>query len=139
LGFAGDRQNDVAAEAYGILINIFDESPEDTLGIYDPLSELGEFKEPFAQRYFVALKESRSAAAFYEAAISYLARHDAPYRKHMDSFMALVGPDGQDKVRAFLEQWADELTQEQIKSFPVGISFQLRLLMRFYSEAQPTT
>jgi hypothetical protein len=46
--------------------------------------------EPFAQRYFVTLKESRSAVEFYEEAISYLAPHDAPYRKHMDNFMALV-------------------------------------------------
>jgi hypothetical protein len=126
---------DVAATAYGILIGIFDESPEDTLGIYDPLSELGELEEPLAQRYFTALKESRPPAEFYQEAINYLARHDAPYRQHMDNFMALAGPDGKNDVRAFLERWADELAQKDIKPIPYGVPFQLSLLMRFYTEA----
>lgn len=128
-------QYDVAAEAYGILIGIFDESPEDTLGIYNPLSELGELEEPLAQRYFTALKESRPPAEFYQEAINYLARHDAPYRKHMDNFMALAGPDAKNNVRAFLEQWADELAQKDIEPFPYGVPYQLSLLMRFYTEA----
>ncbi len=49
--------------------------------------------------------------------------------------MALVGPNGQAGVRAFLEQWADELAQKQITPFPIGVPYQLNLLMRFYSEA----
>ena len=48
-----------------------------------------EMEEPLAQRYFTALKESRPANEFYDKAIYYLARHEAPYRKHMDNFMAL--------------------------------------------------
>jgi tetratricopeptide (TPR) repeat protein len=126
---------DVAAEAYEILIGIIDSSPEETLGVYDPLAELGETEEPLAQRYFTALKESRPANEFYDKAIHYLARHDAPYRKHMDSFMALVGPDGQAGIQAFLEQWAGDLAQKPSEPFPIGIPYQLRLLTRYYSEA----
>lgn len=126
---------DVAAEAYEILIGIMDYSPEETLGIYDPLAEVGEMEEPLAQRYFTALKESRPANEFYDKAIHYLARHDVPYRKHMDNFLALVGPDGQAGVQTFLEQWADDLAQKQIEPFPMGIPYQLRLLTRYYTEA----
>ncbi len=128
-------QYDVAAEAYEVIIGIIDSSPDETLGVYDPLAELGEMEEPLAQRYFSALKESRPIAEFYEKAIQYLSRHDAPYHKHTDNFMALVGPSGQAGVRSFLEQWADELAQRQITPFPIGIPYQLNLLMRFYSEA----
>lgn len=128
-------QYDVAAKAYEVIIGIIDYSPDETLGVYDPLAELGEMEEPLAQRYFLALKESHPTTEFYEKAIQYLARHDAPYRKHMDNFMVLVGSDGQAGVRAFLEQWANELAQKQITPFPIGIPYQLSLLMRFYSEA----
>lgn len=125
----------VAAEAYEVIIDIMDFSPEDTLGVYDPLAELGEMEEPLAERYFMALKESCAPAEFFNKALGYLARHDAPYRKHMDNFMALLGPGGQGQVRAYLEQWADDLAQQQIAPFPIGVPFQFRLLIRFYTEA----
>jgi tetratricopeptide (TPR) repeat protein len=128
-------QYGVAAEAYEIIIGIVDYSPEDTLGVYDPLAELGEMEEPLAQRYFTALKESCAPAEFYDKALLYLARHDAPYHKHMDNFIALVGSGGQAQVQAYLEQWADELAQKRIEPFPIGVPFQFRLLIRFYTEA----
>lgn len=128
-------QYDVAAEAYEIILGIVDYSPEDTLGVYDPLAELGKMEEPLAQRYFTALRESYDPAEFYDKALNYLARHDAPYHKHMDNFIALVGSGGQAQVQARLEQWADEVAQKRIEPSPIGAPFQLRLLIRFYAEA----
>ena len=126
-------QYDVAAEAYEIIISIVDYSPDETLGIYDPLGELGEMDESFGQRYFIALKESQSTPKFYARAISYLAHHDAPYRKHMDNFMALSG--GQADVQTFLEQWVDNLAQKQVPLSLYGIPYQFHLLIRFYTQA----
>ena len=97
-------QYGVAAEAYEIITGIVDYSPEDTLGVYDPLAELGEMEEPLAQRYFTALKESCAPAEFYDKALLYLARHDAPYHKHMDNFITMIGSGGQAQVQAYLEQ-----------------------------------
>ncbi len=128
-------QYDVAAEAYEIIIDIIDFSPEETLGVYDPLAELGELEEPLAQRYFTALKESCPTDEFYEKAIQYLARHDTPYRKHMDNFIALVGPDSQAEIQVFLEKWADELAEKDVEPYLFGVPYQLRLLLRFYGEA----
>lgn len=104
---------DVAAEAYEIPIGIMDASPDETPGV----------------------KESCAPAEFYDKAWGYLARHDVAYRKHMDNFMALLGPDGQAGIQAFLEQWADDLAQKQIDPFPLGIPYQLRLLTRYSTEA----
>ena len=88
-----------------------------------------------AQRYFTALKESRPADEFYDKAIQYLARHDAPYREHMDNFVALVGPENQVEIQTFLEQWADELAEKHIEPYLFGVPYQLRLLLHFYREA----
>ncbi len=128
-------QYEVAADAYELILGIIDESPDETLGIYDPLAELGEMEEPLGQRYFTALKESKPTAEFYDKAIHYLAHHDKPHRKHMDNFIALVGGGGQVEVQTHLEQWADELARQQIQPFPIGVPYQLRLLIRFYTEA----
>ncbi len=128
-------QYGVAADAYEIILGIIDFSPEDTLGVYDPLAELGEMEEPLAQRYFTALKESRPTDEFYDKAIRYLARHDTPYRKHMDNFVALVGSENQAKIQAFLEKWADELAEKPTEPSLFDVPYQLRLLLRFYGEA----
>lgn len=126
---------DVAATAYEIILGIIDSAPEETLGIYDPLSELGESEEQLGQRYFVALKESCPTAAFYEKAIQYLAHHDRPYRQHMNNFMNLVGAGARQAVQAFLEQWADNLAQRQSEPLLVNPPYQLQLLLRNYDEA----
>ncbi|NHZ71633.1 MAG: hypothetical protein GWP17_00900 [Aquificales bacterium] len=127
---------DVAAEAYEILIGILEGEPDKTMGVYEPLSELGETEEQFAQRYFAALKESQPTAVFYDKAIAYADRHDTSYsHKHTDNFLAMVGDDGRDDVQTYLEKWADELAQLQVDPFPFGIPFQLQLLIKFYMKA----
>jgi hypothetical protein len=129
------KQFDVAAQAYEIIIGIIDQSPDETIGIYDPLSELGEMEEPLAQRYFTALQESCPTNEFYNKAIHYLALHDQPHRKHMDNFMTLVGANGQEKICAFLEGWADTVIEHNhAQPLAVGIPFQLRLLIHLYQE-----
>ncbi|MCP4419877.1 MAG: hypothetical protein GY805_24965 [Chloroflexi bacterium] len=130
------KRYDVAVKAYELLISIFDGNPEDTLGVYDPLAELGEMEESFAQRYFVALKESQPTAVFYDKALAYVGRHDESYyHKHRDNFMEIVGEDGRDGVQTFLEGWADELAQKQFDPVSIGIPFRLQLLIQFYQQA----
>ncbi len=130
------KRYDVAAEAYELLISIFDGNPDDTLGVYDPLAELGEMEEPLAQRYFVALKESQPTAVFYDKALIYVGCHDRSYNhKHRDNFLEMVGDEGRSEVQTYLEGWADELAQKQFDPFPIGIPFRLQLLIQFYQQA----
>ncbi len=130
------KRYDVAAEAYELLISIFDGNPDDTLGVYDPLAELGEMEEPLAQRYFVALQESQPTAVFYDKALSYVGRHDQSYNhKLRDNFLEMVGDEGRSEVQKFLEGWADELAQKQVGPYPTGIPFRLQLLIQFYQKA----
>ncbi len=130
------RRYDVAAKAYELLTGIFDGNPEDTLGVYDPLAELGELQEPLAQRYFVALKESQPTAVFYNKALIYVSRHDKSHtHKHRDNFLEMVGEDGRGEIQTYLEGWADEMAQKQSNPILIGIPFRLQMLIQFYQQA----
>lgn len=126
---------DVAADAYEIITGIVDNAPDRTLGVYDPLGELGESEEAFGQRYFIALKEGCAPATFYEKALQYLAHHDRPYRPHMNNLISLIGEGAHQTIRAFLEQWADNLARQQSDPILLRPPYQLQLLIRYYNEA----
>ncbi len=128
-------RHDVAAAAYQTLIAIImDSDTYKTMGVDSPLSELGQAEGSLVERYLVALQQSRPTSQFFDAALSLLARHDQPYRSYTDYFLSLLAPDQQAGLCSFLENWANQLDQQEPQTFPIGIPLQLRLLIRLYAE-----
>ena len=130
------KQYEVAASAYSILMGVMMNASEETLGVYDPMGELGEDEEVLVRRYFKAVKESYSLRMFFERGIAYLARVNTTSsyydQKHEANFMALVGTDNRDALKMFLEKWAEVQAQREGSAWAMGMPYQVRLLTRLY-------
>ena len=123
----------VAAEAYGILLDLVLGETYDTLGLPDPLEFLPQDERQVVSRYFAALQASLPQDEFFDEALRFLARHEHP--TDLEQFLELVGSERRPALQAHLEAWAVRHVQSAWPAPFYGLAFQLRLLLRFYERA----
>ena len=125
----------VAAAAYRILLDITLGDTVETLGIDDPLSYLNQDEHELVRRFLLSLRMTRPQKKFFAEALQFLAFYEEPEGQHNERFLASLSLDERQALLEFLETWADDLNRQKMHTFPFGVPFQLRLLLRLYAEA----
>ena len=132
--FAAGRY-DIAAQAYGGLLEMIVSDSYETFGLSD-LSEYLEDSQPtLVDRYFQALQESQPPDAFYQEALQFLERHDSSGNRYLEQFLARIGLQARPDLQKVLEAWADRQARLEFHVPAHGLPLQLRLLLRFYRDA----
>jgi len=126
---------DIAAQGYRLLLEIVLGNTDDTLGLPYPLEYLDDNEQTLVDRYFQALKESQTSGEFYQEALRFLASYDSSGNRHLERFLAEIGPQARPELLKHLEAWADEHAKLDFHIPGYGLPLQLRLLLRFYQEA----
>ena len=124
----------VAAQAYDILLDLVLAETIETLGLPNPLKYLPGDQRQVVGRYFTALQISQPQIEFFTGALKFLAAHENP--TDLEDFLNLVGNENQPLLLAHLEAWADQHAQANRKTPIHGLAFHLRLLLRFYEQAE---
>jgi hypothetical protein len=129
-------QFEVARQAYDMLLDLVLGDTDETLGVPDPLEILAQDPRQVVSRYLIALQSSQPQAEFFTQALNFLSVHEHP--TDVERFLELVGGKNQPALQAHLETWADQRARQTGSTSFYGLAFPLRLLLRFYEQADRT-
>lgn len=127
-------QFEVARQAYDMLLDLALSDTDETLGVPDSLEILAQDPRQVVSRYLIALQSSQPQAEFFAQALNFLSVHENP--SDMERFLELVGGENQAALQGHLEAWADQHARQTGFSSHYGLAFPLRLLLRFYQQAE---
>jgi tetratricopeptide (TPR) repeat protein len=125
-------QYDVAAQSYEILLDLVLGDTYESLGVTDPLHELSQDERQVVYRYLVALQSSLSQAEFFSQALRFLTSNEND--SDVERFLELVGGENLPALQAHLKAWANEHSRIKLSTQMSGLTFSLRLLLRFYEQ-----
>ena len=125
-------QYDVAAQAYEILLDLVLDDTYESLGVTDPLQELSQDERQVVYRYLVALQSSQPQAEFFSQALRFLTSNEND--SDVEHFLELAGGENLPALQSHLEAWAEEHARLKLLSPMSGLTFSLRLLLRFYEQ-----
>jgi tetratricopeptide (TPR) repeat protein len=129
-------QFEVARQAYDMLLDLVLGDTDDTLGVPDPLEILAQDPRQLVNRYLIAMQSSQPQAEFFTLALNFLSVHEHP--SDVERFLEFVGGENQPALQTHLETWSDQHAQQTWATSFYGLAFPLRLLLRFYEEADRT-
>jgi tetratricopeptide (TPR) repeat protein len=109
---------------------------DETLGVPDPLEILAQDPRQVVSRYLIALQSSQPQAKFFTQVLNFLSVHEHP--SDVERFLELVGDENQAALQTHLEAWADQCARQAGLISLYGLAFPLRLLLRFYQQADRT-
>ena len=127
-------QFEVARQAYDMLLDLVLGDTDDTLGVPDPLEIIAQDPRQVVSRYLIALQSSQPQAEFFTQALNFLSAHEQP--SDVERFLDLVRAENQPALQAHLEAWMDQHARQTGFSSHYGLAFPLRLLLRFYQQAE---
>lgn len=127
-------QFNVAGQAYETLISLILDDTDKTFGVPSVQEGLPHTPRQMVSRYLMALQLSQPQTEFFARALRFLSFHeDATDLEH---FLELTGSENVPALQAYLETWADQhLSQAGTVPVP-GLALPLRLLLRFYQQAE---
>jgi len=129
-------QFEIARQAYAMLLDLVWGETDDTLGVPDPLEILAQDPRQVVSRYLIALQSSQPQAEFFTQALNFLSVHEHP--SDVERFLEFVGDENQAALQTHLEAWADQCARQAGLTSLYGLAFPLRLLLRFYQQADRT-
>jgi tetratricopeptide (TPR) repeat protein len=125
-------QYDVAAQAYETLLDLVLGDTYESLGVTDTLHELSQDERKVVYRYLVTLQSSQPQAKFFSQALRFLTSNEND--SDVERFLELVGGENLPALQAHLEAWANEHARIKLSMPMSGLTFSLRLLLRFYEQ-----
>ena len=129
-------QFEIARQAYAMLLDLVWGETDETLGVPDPLDIMAQDPRQLVNRYLIALQSSQPQAEFFTEALNFFSVHEDP--TNVERFLELVGAENLSALQAHLEAWADQCARQTWAASFYGLAFPLRLLLRFYEQAERT-
>jgi hypothetical protein len=129
-------QFEVASLAYETLLSLVLGDTNETLGVPDPMEVFSQTPRQMVSRYLMALQLSQPQTEFFARALHFLTFYEDEI--DLERFLELTGSENFPALRTYLEAWADQHIS-QAGSIPFyGLALPLRLLLRFYQQAEHT-
>lgn len=125
-GFIAEAGAYYQAQDYAVAAPAYQKLVEATLlcpsyayfDVSDPLEFIGQNDKQFVRRYLRALRAALPLEEYFKAGLDLLQRTGHTKSPFIATFMKEVKPDGQDQLRAFLEEYTARLDDE---ASPVGV------------------